>query len=213
MSLTTKHNFPARLRSDFENSPLITLERISTEPRSVFAIEHCPKWVRSITLISSGPDSEGPLDPRATPTEATIIIGRTHLLDVTVNLVALAILFEMTRYGGIWVHTNSNGAKPHPGVYARMAFPNERGKLLDVRPILFGANPGLATKAVWRPNDYSPENTRTEPDGHAQRDARALALGHVAQAAYAEASNPAAFLQNLQELLGALDCIRDGTNP
>ena len=191
----------------FPHVPVITLDRIKREPRTAFSIEKLPGWVQSITLITTDPNASGPDDPKTTPDEALIIVGHTHRRRVTVNLVALAVLAEMTRYGGINVHTNSNGKG---GVYARMSFPNVRGKNIDVRRILYDAPAGERTRAIWRPHDYNPENTGTEPDGHAHREAREKALTHVAAAARDEAPDPDAYLRNLHALFAELDRIRDG---
>lgn len=200
----------SHLAARFANVPLITLDRIRSEPRTIFSKQNMPGWVRSISLICTSPDVEGPDDPNGRPDDAYIRMGRTRPLHVTLNLVALGALAEMTRYGGIWVHTNSNGGKPVPRTYARMAFPNLKGRLIDVRRILYDAPTGLATKAIWRENDYSPEHTGTEPDGHATRYARLEALDQVAAAARENAADAAAFLGNLDELFKELDLIRDG---
>ncbi len=196
--------------SRFRNAPLVTLERIRTEPRTVFARETWPRWVKSLELVSTSPDSDGPDDPNGHPSEAIILLGRTHARRVTVNLVALAVLFEMTRYGSISVHTNSNHAKSRPSIYPKMSFPNAPGHLVSIRRILFDADKGRATKPIWLEHDYSPENTRTEPDKHPRGQSRTIAMQHVEEAARKEASDPEAFLQNLRDLFVELDHIRDG---
>ncbi|MFE0017030.1 hypothetical protein ACFWXH_19435 [Mesorhizobium sp. NPDC059054] len=186
----------------FKATALVTPTRIRTEPEEVFALENCPHWVRSIELIVT--DADGGM-----PTEAVATVGRKHPKIITANLFALAVLFEMTRYGGISVVTNSNHAK-RPSIYAKMSFPMASDHLVSIRRILFDAEAGQVTKPVWREHDYSPESTRTEPDAHPKRRSRATAMQHVEEAAQVECRDPELFLANLRALFTEVDRLRDG---
>lgn len=158
--------------------------------------------MRSIELIVASADG-------GMPTEAVVTVGRKHLRIITANLFALGALFEMTRYGGISVATNSNHAK-RPSIYAKMSFPMASEHLVSIRRILFDAELGQATKPLWREHDYSPESTRTEPDAHPKRRSRATAMQHVEQASQTECREPALFLANLRDLFAEVDRLKGG---
>lgn len=192
----------------FAASPLITPERVKLEAKAIFSLEVRPTWVKGIELLSTDPVFDG----SGEPTEAVVLVGRKHLLAVTVNLFALAALYEMTRFGGIRVVTNSNHAR-QPSIYAKMSFLAEPGHLVSIRRILFDAKGREMTKPLWLERDYSPESTCTEADGHPERPSRSVAMLHVEQEAHHRAPpsfDVPAYLANIQALFAEVDRLRDG---
>lgn len=156
----------------FAHAPLITPERLRFEPlNSVFAIT--PRWVRLVAIEYDDPDA-----PASDNAICFVAIGKKHTKVIQVRPDELAVLMELSRFGG-GVVTNSNHNKPVPQIYAKFSFPCASGDLMNIRRIVFGASEGEATKALAVLDDYRAESTYSEPHHHPEKDAREVALKHA----------------------------------
>lgn len=160
------------MRTAFKFTPLISPERLAHEGASIFD-GPLPSWVAGNFIVNTDADE----DPAISNLSGGLFIAGAHKLKLQANVFCLAVLFEMTRFGHRVVG-NSNG-KRVPSVYAKMLFDGAPGDLVSVRRILFNATFFEITKPLWREGDYSPEDTRSEPHGHPNKDARGIAMEHV----------------------------------
>lgn len=158
----------------FEQTPIITVARLVAEWRTIFSPTCRPHWALAVEPVHTDPDAK----PDDFPSELIVVVGKKNRGEITASPFALAALFEMTRFGHSIVR-NSNFNKPRPQVYAKMAFRDAPEDLMSIRRILFDAGENEATKALWRENDYNPDNTYVEQDPHPRKKARTVALAHV----------------------------------
>lgn len=126
--------------------------------------------------VHTSPDA---VDENAVPDQLIIVVGRGRKRRIYMSPYAAAALFEMSRFG-ISVFLNSNH-RERPREYTKMSFGSTApGDFVNIRRILFGASEYEETKALWRPDDYDPENTYGQPYDRDMKDSRAVALRHVA---------------------------------
>lgn len=156
--MTTQTSIP------FEDTPLLTPERIATDPRAAFAI--IPACVRSITLV--------PHDD--TPQAAVLILGKSRLMWPTYSLLNVAAIFEACRVPGINVATNGNGLG---GYWARLTVSGAGEDLTTINRFLFGASPYEQIVVDGIKSDHRPENLRSQPARKLGKESRSVLLGHV----------------------------------
>lgn len=185
----------------FEDTPLLTPERIAADPRAAFAV--VPSSIRSITLV--------PHDD--TPQAAVLILGKSRLMTPTYSLLNAAVLFEACRVPGINVATNGNGMG---GCWARLTVSGAGEDLTTVNRFLFpsGASP-YEQIVVAGPikSDHRPDNLRSLPARKLGKETRSVLMGHVRRIAIeweARGDMPAHFtaetyLANLERLLHYCD--------
>lgn len=177
-------------RSNFCESPLITVERLKTEGNAALSL--LPDWAGSPHFLD---------DDRV-----LVVVGIKHPLTMILPLLECAVLAETTRFGH-GVVTNANGSGPSSRTYAKLSLRDAAERNPTVRRYLTGADEGTAVKALEIESDYSAANGYFVPDGHAKRAAREEVFSHVKALAQAHLTphELQAYLANLVELLVTLD--------
>lgn len=170
----------SKSNAKFANSPLITPERLISDWSIILEQENLPEWIRILVPMHTGPEDEDAEDPF--PENVEIVVGKKSPNPYGTTTVELALYLELTRFGHSLV-TNANGDKPTSRNYLKLSFRGGKSDLMSVRRISYGAKAGEATRPVGRENDYGSDNTYAEGDGHPDKDARMVTLGHVMRVA------------------------------
>lgn len=200
------------MKTPFLFAPLITPARLRADWREALAIR--PQWAASMFEV----DADGE-DLDHTSAGLVAVVGRTRPQPLNLSPLTAAILFELTRHNERGIHTNTNGSKPLPKVYAKLIFSTQAPQ--DATPLLRligNAKDGERAKPVNSPRDLSPENVQIEPHPHPRKDAREVNIKHAREAAEASAREWAgrvsidvdAYVANLRALFAALDATAAG---
>lgn len=197
----------------FLDTPLLTPERIATDPEVAFEVR--PAWIRGLVIVH--PD-DTPEDRLTASPAAVVSLGEGHLAHRTYSLINLAILSELSRLPGVSVATNSNGSGRH---YERVTIADAGEDLTSVNRLLLGATAYDQAKVVGIKSDMRPENLGSIPASKLGKDARAVLLGHalrIANAWEAKGTIPrhltaGSYLANLERLLALSDLEARGLDP
>lgn len=200
----------------FENSPLITPERIKQDYEEAFGI--LPSWCHTLDFVlPEGMNQPSSLHFEPSP-GAIITLGKSKAVHKSLSLPALAFTFEMTRLPGISMVTNQNGGK-NPIYYVRVAIADYPEDLTTLSRILCDAGPEDQVSKGILSNSLEPEHLVLRNARKQERQARAVIFGHLERLAWKyEAEDTSgnfsasAYMSNLHRLLMLSDMGADWTN-
>lgn len=115
-------------QTDFAATPLLSPERIATDPHAAFAV--VPPSIRQLKLV-------WPAEDRDFPPVAVIVIGKKHLMQATVSATTLAILCELSRVR-ISPVTDTDGKGR---LYVRLSIFDRPDDLTSLFRVLLNATP------------------------------------------------------------------------
>jgi hypothetical protein len=184
----------------FETSPFITPAAIKADPETALVI--MPKWAAFVARLRD-------LEPLA-PSHAFLLhirshrSGKTHAKPKSLTALQIAILFELTRYGGSILEDGDG----HGNHYWKLTgMKNKQGVV--IARIWEDAGPGerVFTNPITSRIDQTPGSLVTEGDLSAKKNGRVTAIQEAeARAKWKLKSNEAgikAYLSNLTALLAA----------
>lgn len=156
----------------FEDTPLITPERVVIDPLSAFAI--APVWVR---LWAPVEDLEAMQTDDILPA-FVVIIGGKHRKPITLTALQFALLMEITRLGHTVV-TNTNSRPPVPKIYAKLSFRDAPHDNMPVGRVFVDAGANEAVHALAIASDLRIPNLQKIGAGKPSKQAFALTMEHV----------------------------------
>lgn len=190
----------------FEDSPLITPERLAADPQAALAVR--PEWVHRVEFVT--PEVEPEAHPAVQPI-VFIWAGETHPSYEAHTPLAAALMWEITRLPGVSLAVNDNGSG---SAYFRFTIADVSEDLTTVARFLKGAGPDeQVLKTPARKWDMRTETLRTAHTGRPSKDSRAVLMGHIERIAKEwEASGKmpphitaAEYIANLHRLLVLID--------
>lgn len=208
----------------FTQTPLITPERIAGNYQEAFTA--IPEWIQSLTFILPSETTTGITSASRLPFKpildvspvAVVQFGKTVISHKTLSLLGLAVAFEITRMPGVSITTDSNGSGRY---YERITIARYSEDLTTLSRLLFGAAEDQQVKANGFTSELRPEHLKAIPAAKASKDARAIVLAHLERIATnleARGGLPshftaAAYVENVQRLLGMVDLEATGIDP
>jgi hypothetical protein len=161
----------------FTQSPLITPERLYADLAEALEGRPSPDWVEVASLAY--PDL--PIDENVCVVRA----GHKKRDQYDIDPVSLAARFELTRFAGIGVTTNTRGKRDSASAlwYLKITFANAPKDNMPVWRLVADALPHEEVSPGDVPNDLRLAMLGKRPSGAAIKDARAIALKHAAAAA------------------------------
>jgi hypothetical protein len=186
----------------FIHSPLITPSRLAADVTSALAI--APLWASLAALADDDPDL--PMIENL----VVVRVGDVAPDQYLVHPISLAILFELTRPGGLSVTTNRNhkAAISRHRFYLKLTFTDAPEDNMPVSRLVMDAKPREAVIASDDLRDLHPAALRKSGGGKPTKNARAVAMKHARSRA--ESKSPDGFdLDEYVENLWALFAFHD----
>jgi hypothetical protein len=192
---------------DFRHTPLLTPERIASDPREAF--KQTPPGIRALGFTSSEPD----LLP-----DAVAVFGKNHLDMPPFSLLALAATFEFCRAPTVSLVTDHDGKGR---VYGRLAMGTGQGNLAMLSRVLYGAAEYQEMRRIGKRSDFRPGNHLATAGQQRSENSREVALRYVRRemeewersGTMPDHFTAETYMENLLRLLHMIDLESQGLDP
>lgn len=186
-------------RTEFANSPLITPERLKADRAEALSV--LPSWLHACGLA----DPDLPLEDDA----ATLYVGKTALVGITLSPIVAAAVFELTRFGNS-VATNGNGG-PDEDMHVRLTLAGNAKDNQTIQRLVMNVGLHRRVELGVDRSDLRAENLSTVGDGKSRKDARETAIKHAIELARRAEADVVAYEANLRALFELHDELHLGT--
>jgi hypothetical protein len=192
---------------DFCHTPLLTPERIASDPREAFKVT--PPGIRTVGFT--------PFEPDLLP-DAVVVFGKNHLVMPPFSLLTLAATFEFCRHHSVSLVTDHDGKGR---VYGRLAFGKGPGNLVMLSRVLYGAAEYQEMRRIGKRSDFRPGNHVVTAGQQRSENSREIALRYVRREMEEwERSGfmpghftTESYMENLLRLLHMIDLESQGLDP
>ncbi|MBJ6722984.1 MAG: hypothetical protein ACODTL_20500 [Brucella sp.] len=212
------NNVPHTLEaSAFMSSPLITPQRILGDHLEAFDIK--PDWVRSVRFETPEGYAQAVSHIYEPQPTAIVILGKGKVSHKNFSLCGLAVAFELTRFPGMSMVSNSNGNKPNERFYVRLAIADCPEDLTTFGRILSASGPDEEITSDIFKHELRPEHLKKRLSSKGNKDAREVVMTHINRIVRKMEDNDrfrilpftaAEYVANLKTLLDAVDREAEG---